>query len=58
VSLSKDGFKITTDKDIELTAKGGLKINADKDIELTAKGDLKITATNVKVQVSGSMDVS
>lgn len=58
VSLSKDGVKITADKDIELTAKGGLKINADKDIELTAQGDLKITATNVKVQVSGSMDIS
>ncbi|HZD96153.1 MAG TPA: phage baseplate assembly protein V [Candidatus Sulfotelmatobacter sp.] len=57
-TLDKDGVKIQADKDIEVKATGGLKIQADKDIELKASGDLKITATNVKVQVSGSMEIS
>jgi hypothetical protein len=52
------GLKVQTDKDIEFKAGGGVKIQADKDIELKASGDLKITATNVKVQVSSSMDIS
>ncbi len=57
-TLDKDGVKIEADKDIEVKASGGLKIQADQDIELKATGDLKITATNVKVQVSGSMEIS
>jgi uncharacterized protein involved in type VI secretion and phage assembly len=50
VTLDKNGVTITTNQ--------ALKITAQKDIELTAQGDLKLTATNVKVKVSGSMDIS
>ncbi len=58
----KDGSETITVTDtknnnILTMSKNGVKVHADKDIELEAKGDLKITATNVKVQVSGSMDV-
>jgi uncharacterized protein involved in type VI secretion and phage assembly len=51
ITDSKNSNTVTLSKD-------GVKIEAGKDIELKASGDLKITATNVKVQVSGSMDVS
>lgn len=45
-------------KNVIAMSKDGVSIQADKDIELKTKGDLKITAKNVKVNVSGSMDVS
>jgi uncharacterized protein involved in type VI secretion and phage assembly len=57
------GSETITIKDIKNSntvtlSKDGVKVESGKDIELKASGDLKITASNVKVQVSGSMDVS
>lgn len=48
----------TKNKNVFSMSQDGVKIQADKDIELKASGDLKITAANVKVQVSGSVDIS
>jgi uncharacterized protein involved in type VI secretion and phage assembly len=48
---SKNETTITLDKD-------GLRIQAAKGIELKTDGDIIMDAANVKVKVSGSMDVS
>jgi uncharacterized protein involved in type VI secretion and phage assembly len=48
---SKNETTITLDKD-------GLRIQAAKGIELKTDGDITMDAANVKVKVSGSMDVS
>lgn len=66
ITLNDSGLKVEAAKDIELKADGdikitaskGLQVQATKDIELKANGDIKMDAVNVKVKVSGSMDVS
>jgi uncharacterized protein involved in type VI secretion and phage assembly len=66
ITLDKDGLRVEASKDIELKADGdikmtaakGLVVQATKDIELKTDADIKMTAANVKVTVSGSMDVS
>jgi len=66
ITLNDSGLKVEAAKDIELKADGdikvttskGLQIQATKDIEFKANGDIKMDAINVKVKVSGSMDVS
>jgi len=57
------GSETITIKDIQNSntitlSKDGVNVESGKDIVLKASGDLKISASNVKVQVSGSMDVS
>ena len=58
ITLNDSGLIVEAAKDIELKADGGIKITASKDLELKATGDIKMDAVNVKVKVSGSMDVS
>ena len=58
ITLNDSGLKIEAAKDIELKADGAIKITAAKDIELKADGDIKMDAANVKVTVSGKMDVN
>lgn len=58
ITLNDSGLKVEAAKDIELKADGAIKITAGKDMELKATGDIKMDAVNVKVKVSGKMDVS
>jgi uncharacterized protein involved in type VI secretion and phage assembly len=66
ITLNDSGLKVEAAKDVELKVDGdikittskGLKLEATKDIELKANGDIKLEAINVKVKVSGAMDVS
>src|SRR5215213_41378 len=60
IVMNADGITITDSKNnttITLSDKG-LKVEAAKDIEFKTDGDIKMDAINVKVKVSGTMDVS
>jgi len=59
VTMDSNGIAVQDSNSNKVTlASASVKIEANQDIELKASGDLKITATNVKVQVSGAVDIS
>lgn len=58
ITLNDSGLKVEAAKDIEIKADGAIKITTAKDLELKADGDIKMNAVNVKVTVSGKMDVN
>jgi uncharacterized protein involved in type VI secretion and phage assembly len=58
VTMNKDGILIEDANDNKITLdENGVRIQTAKDIELKADGDIKMDAANVKVKVSGVMDV-
>jgi len=60
ITMNKDGIKVTdgvNGQEVVLDV-DGVMIQSNKDIVLKASGDITMESVNVKVTVSGSMDVS
>jgi uncharacterized protein (DUF2345 family) len=58
--VSAEGLQLkdSSGSAVEMTSDGTITIHAAKNLELKADEDITLDASNVKVKVTGSMDVS